>query len=244
MAAGVRGKRLWQHFRIKLVVFQVISLEPLAVDLIHLVEFLVWLRFERGKRAYGLRREYSAVDQEQNPLAGAGFQQAVDLVDERKGLSGARGHGDEHLALSVADGPLDRRIRVELVRTEPMMRVGVLAKPAAFGVQIPREHLPQRFGRVESGDPTRTVQFVANVLKPQHLAVRRIQKRHEITVEVKRAVVHALRIPLGLGEYVLRPQRDFFRFDYAKESSINNERVVGRAVRGRKLLNCMMAIAA
>src|SRR6266849_2906127 len=85
---------------------------------------------------------------------------------------------------------------------------------------------------------------MANVVEPEDLAGCRIQKGRSIAIEVERCVVNALRVALGLREYVLRTQRDFLRFDDPQELAINDQRVVGGAICGGKLLNRVTTILA
>src|SRR5437870_9207106 len=85
---------------------------------------------------------------------------------------------------------------------------------------------------------------MANILEPKDLAVRRIEKRHPIAIEVEWRVVNALRVALGLRQHVLRAESDFLRLDNTKELAVNNERVIGGAICRRKLFNRMATIPA
>ena len=117
----VRGR---QDLRVELLVLvEVLPLEALAVDLVDLVELLARLGLERGEGPHGLGGQRAAVDQEEDALADAGLHQPVDLVDQREGLAGAGRHRDEHLALAVGDGLLDRGVGLDLVGPQPRVVV-------------------------------------------------------------------------------------------------------------------------
>jgi hypothetical protein len=70
--AGLRVEQVVarQHLRVEsLVLSEVLSLEPLAVHFIALVELEPRFRFERSERADSLNRQGPPIDQEQNPRA-------------------------------------------------------------------------------------------------------------------------------------------------------------------------------
>src|SRR5436309_6418568 len=85
---------------------------------------------------------------------------------------------------------------------------------------------------------------MANIVEPEDLPVRRIQKRHSIAIEVEWRMVNALRVTLGLCEHVLRTQRDLFRLDDAEELAVYDQRIVGGTVGSRELLDRMTTISA
>lgn len=118
----------------------------------------------------------------------------------------------------------------------------MLSKPAALGVDVARQHFAHRFGRVEPGSPARAIEFVADILKPSHLAIGGIQERRAIAVEIEGAPVDALRVPFGLSQDVLRSQGDLLGLDDAHKPPVHDERVIGRAICGRKLLDRGLAI--
>ena len=167
-------------------------LEALAVDLVDLVELQARLGLERGERPDRLRRQRPAVDQEQDAPRDAGLHQPVDLVDHREGLAGAGGHGDEHLALAVADGLLDGGVGLDLVRPQAQVlrdrRESLRSRRRSRGSSISSSAV----GRVEAGDPARPVQLVADVVEPDHLAVGRVQERDAELALVHR---HLVRCP-------------------------------------------------
>jgi len=49
---------------------------------------------------------------------------------------------------------------------------------------------------------------MVDVVEPNHLAVRGIEKGHMETAEIERAVGHPAGIAFGLGQDILRPQND------------------------------------
>src|SRR5262249_1936311 len=118
----------------------------------------------------------------------------------------------------------------------------VLLKPIALGVEIAGEHLAERVRRVETRDLSRPIQLVANILKPEHLAIRGVQERNVIPTEVEAACVNAFRISFGLPENVLRSEGDLLRFDDAQQLTIDDERVIRRTICGRVLLDRMALV--
>ena len=92
-----------------------------------LVELLVGLGLEGGEGPDCLGGQGPAIDQEQDSLADPRLHQPVDLVDHRKGLAGAGGHGHQHLAFAVGDGLLDGRVGLDLVGPQPRVAVGMFA---------------------------------------------------------------------------------------------------------------------
>ena len=60
------------------------------------------------ERVGRLLAERGAVDQEQHAAEALRLEQAVDERDAGLGLAGAGGHREQHLALALGDGGLDR----------------------------------------------------------------------------------------------------------------------------------------
>jgi hypothetical protein len=54
---------------------------------------------------------------------------AEDLVDDRERLTGPRGHGDQHLPLSVRDRLLNGGVCFDLVGSQPPVIVRSAAEP-------------------------------------------------------------------------------------------------------------------
>ena len=88
---------------------------------------------------------------------------------------------------------------------------------------------------MEGLDLPRAVQLVADVMEPDHLAVRGVEERAADAVEVEAAVVEPASVALGLGEDVLGADRQLLGFDDADGPVVEPEGVVGRTV-GRLLL--------
>ena len=218
-----------------LVRVQVVALEPLAVHLVDLVELLAGLGLEGGEGPHGLGRQGAAIHQEQDPLAHARLHQPVYLIDQRERLARPRGHCDQHQPDAIRDRLLDRRVRLDLVRAEPWVIVGVLAEPVAGRAQVASQHFLQGRRRVERRHAPGTVQRVADIVEPEDFAVGRVQERHPEAAKVERAVPDALRVPLRLGQHVLRPQGHTFPFDDPQRPACDEQPVISRPVGGREL---------
>ena len=228
---------LGQDLGVELLVFaEVLLLERRRVDLVDLVELQPRLRLERGEGADGLRREGSAIDQEEDAPGDARLHEPVDLVHDRERLAGAGRHRDEQVPLALRDGLLDGGVGLALVRPQAVAVVGHRAQPRAVGVDVALEHLAKGARRVEGRDAARAVQRVANVVEPDDLAVGRVQERAAQAGEVVGAPVDAAGVPLGLGEDVLGPHGHLLRLDDADDVLVEPERVVGWAVRRLFLL--------
>src|SRR5262245_61558657 len=109
-----------------------------------------------------------------------------------------------------------------------VIRVG--GKPLTTGVELPTQEFFKGSRRVERGDPPRAVQFVAYIMEPDNLAVRRVQKRHVEGAESERVCRRALRVPLSLSENVLRPQAHFLGLDDAEDPTAYAQGVIGGPV--------------
>ena len=96
------------------------------------------------------------------------------------------------------DGSLDRGVRVLLVRPQFGVVMRESQRLRAVGVEVPVERFTDRVRRMESGDPPRAVQRVANVVEPEHFTVRGVEEGAALAVEVANLVVRpVLRRPLA-----------------------------------------------
>jgi hypothetical protein len=109
------GQYLWVEL---LIIPEVFAMEPLAVDLVHLVELQARFRLEGSECPDGLSGQGAAVNQEQDPTADAGLHQAVHLIDHREGLARASRHSQQHQPLALCDGFIDGLVGFDLVRPQ------------------------------------------------------------------------------------------------------------------------------
>jgi hypothetical protein len=79
---------------------------------------------------------------------------------------------------------------------------------------------------VKLRDLTGAVQFVANVMVPDDLAVGGVKKRYAVAAEVQGACCQSLGVPFGLAQYVLWAEREFLRFDDAEDLAADAEDVI------------------
>jgi hypothetical protein len=77
-------------------------------------------------------------------------------------------------------------------------------------------------------------------VKPDHLAVSRVQERRAQTVEVELAGRQAARIAFALGQDVLRPERELLRLDYSDDPPVEHQRIVSGPVGRRKFSDCVL----
>ena len=61
-------------------------------------------------------------------------------------------------------------------------------------------------------------------------------------VIVKRIVSHSSRVTFGLGQNVLRSERESLSFDNAQQNTVNTERVIGGADFSFKFFDCALVI--
>lgn len=69
---------------------------------------------------------------------------------------------------------------------------------------------------------------MANILKPEDLAVVREKKRHKEAVVVKEIGCGSPGVALSMGKNILGAKGYFFRFDDTKNPSNNTESIVSR----------------
>ena len=224
---GVAGLRVGQqgvrHARSgrTAVVAEVGLLEALRVELVDLVELQARLRLERGERADRLRGKRPAVDEEQHAPGDAGLHQPVDLVDRHERLAGAGGHRDQQLALAVADRLLDRRVGLDLVRTQPRVldrmpasvassasrsRASISRARRACGSRRPSASGCARAGRRGSGS-SRRWSSTGTARRTRHEA---------------RVLLDALAVALGLGQDALRADGELLGLDDADGLTIRS----------------------
>ena len=149
-------------------------LEPLAVDLVDLVELQARLRLERSEGPHRLGRECPTIHEEQHAPRDAGLHQPIDLVDHRERLARAGRHRDEHLPLPVGDSLFNGRVRFDLVWAQPWVVVRSSQKFLARGIEVLLEPFHQGFRGVKLRDDVRPTQFVSDVVMPDTFAIGRI----------------------------------------------------------------------
>jgi hypothetical protein len=76
----------------------------------------------------------------------------------------------------------------------------------ARSIEVAGEQLLQGGTRVELGDPTRSIQRMANILEPDDLAVGRVEERAPEPVEAVGAASQTGCVPLRLCQDVLRAE--------------------------------------
>lgn len=224
-----------------LVVAEVLLLETVAVDLVDAVELETRLGLERGECPHGLGGQRPAIDEEQHAPCRARLHQAVDLVDGGEGLAGASGHRDQHRPLALRDGLLDGLVRRPLVGSQALVVVGPGQQVRALAVEVTSQQVGQRSGRVEAGNPPRTVERVTDVVEPDHLAVRRVEERDVEPREVEGVARQPARVALGLGESVLGADGEALGLDDADDAITDAQGVVCWSVCGRMLLGSVLA---
>src|SRR5262249_40530479 len=141
---------------------------------------------KRREGAHGLCRQCTAIDEEQHATRGTRLHEPVDLVHARERLARAGRHGDQKAALSLCEGLLFRSVRVLLVWAAPRGIVRHRGEWLELCVEVPAQELGECLRRVELCDSARAVQRVTHVMEPDHLSVRRVEKRNAKTTEVER----------------------------------------------------------
>lgn len=81
----------------------------------------------------------------------------------------------------------------------------------------------------------RSAKFMSNVVVPNDLAVRCVQKGNSKPSIVERALRDSLAVPLSLRENALRSKRNLFCLDNTDDRAIHAEGIVRRAVGGLEL---------
>ena len=142
-----------QHVRVERLVRDVLAPEPLAVDLVDLVEFQARLRLEGGERSHCLGRKRAAVHEEEDSPRHARLHEPVGLVDHRECLARTGRHRDQHAALASGDGLLDASVRLDLVGTKTLMVIGEPLKALAGAFQVAIQELTESFGSVKASHP-------------------------------------------------------------------------------------------
>lgn len=100
----------------------------------------------------------------------------------------------------------------------------------------PIKEFPESGGRVKGGYFAGATQWIANVLKPDDLAVRGIQEGHPKSLSILgNRLAYPLRVPRSLCEHVLRADGHSLGLNHPFHLAVDNECVVGRTVVGRKL---------
>src|SRR3989338_9962457 len=69
---------------------------------------------------------------------------------------------------------------------------------------------------------------MAQILKPDHSAIDRVNKRQMIFTKSKRAVLKYARVTLGLLKYILRPNGNLFTLNSRQRPVFAKERIVAR----------------
>src|SRR5690242_19651386 len=110
------------------------------------------------------------------------------------------------------------------------MQVRAIAEAPARCVEVASEHLAQRVRRMEARDLARPVQFAADVLEPEYLAIRGVQKRDPVSAEVEGTAINTLGVPLRLGENVLGPECHLLRLHDTQQLPVDNEGVISRSI--------------
>ena len=72
------------------------------------------------------------------------------------------------------------------------MLIRMLGEPLAGGVDVVRQQLAQRRWSVEATELSRSIQLVANVLKPEHFTIRGVEKRCTIGEDCSPVVAQCL----------------------------------------------------
>ena len=91
----------------------------------------------------------------------------------------------------------------------------------AGNVSVPLESFEQGFGSVELRHDVRPGEFVPDVVMPDDLAVRRVEKGDSIPPKVERTIGDALAIPFGLRKDALGAESQFLGFDDADDPAID-----------------------
>src|SRR5581483_6832422 len=104
-------------------------------------------------------------------------------------------------------------------------------------VEVPHQLLAQRGRSMERSNFTRTVRCLANVVVPDHLAVRGIQERHAVSPKIEASAPERLRVARGLAQDGHWAASRLLAFKHPNNSSIDAERVVGRPSRRRVFLD-------
>jgi hypothetical protein len=81
-----------------------------------------------------------------------------------------------------------------------------------------------------------------DVMEPDHLAVRRVEKGYAKPTEVERAIRHAAGVALGLDQHVLRTEAELLGFDNAEDPTVGAQGVVCRASVGGILFERVMPL--
>src|SRR5439155_7488386 len=88
----------------------------------------------------------------------------------------------------------------------------------------------------------RTVQIVADVMEPQHFAIRRVQKWDMKSIEVERIRGCAARVSLRLNENVLWAKTQLLGFYDGQDATVRYQHIIGGAVIGGVFLGGVIAI--
>ena len=130
-----------------------------------------------------------------------------------------------------------RGIRVPLVRANKRVIIRREENLAKRSFEIEGEKSAERLRRVEVRDLPRTVQIAADIMVPDHFAVRGIEKRSAKAAKNNRARRDPTRVPISLAQYVLRAEAELLCFNDPENLTCCANRVIGRAMVGRIFLN-------
>jgi hypothetical protein len=122
-----------------------------------------------------LGRQGPPVHQEQNAAGQARLHQPIDLVDRRERLARARGHRQEPCSLALGDGLLGGGVCGNLVGPQPRLVVRLGQQPLRGAIEVERQSLSQGLRGVEGLDLARAFERVADVVKPDDLAIGRVE---------------------------------------------------------------------